>query len=227
MMTAPTPRATKRADAVRNVERILDAAIACLSERPTASMADIAKRAGLGRVTLYGHFASRAELLEAVVVRVVEQGERALGAVDLSGNPRDALSRLIESGWLLTSQAASIIAAAEDELPPGRMQELHTDPAARVEALIERGRDEGVFRTDMPTSWLVTVIHQILHGAATEISIARLDPHDASERITTTILAVLDAPSTQETNNSGGQRGSGPSTSGSDSSAVQALSEPS
>ena len=114
MMTAPTPRATKRADAVRNVERILDAAIACLTERPTASMADIAKRAGLGRVTLYGHFASRAELLEAVVVRVLEQGERALGAVDLSGNPRDALSRLIESSWLLTSQAASIIAAAEE-----------------------------------------------------------------------------------------------------------------
>ncbi|MEV4633579.1 TetR/AcrR family transcriptional regulator [Rhodococcus coprophilus] len=193
-MPTQAPRVTKRADAVRNVERILDAAIDCLTERPTASMADIAKRAGLGRVTLYGHFASRAELLEAVVTRVLEQGERALGAVDLSGNPRDALRRLIENSWVLTSQAASIIAAAEEELPPGRMQELHADPAARVEALIERGRSEGVFRTDMPTSWLVTVIHQILHGAATEISTARLDPLDASERITTTILAVLDNP---------------------------------
>ncbi|WP_407443572.1 TetR/AcrR family transcriptional regulator, partial [Rhodococcus sp. (in: high G+C Gram-positive bacteria)] len=131
-MPTQTPRVTKRADAVRNVERILEAAIACLTERPTASMADIAKRAGLGRVTLYGHFASRAELLEAVVKRVLEQGDRALSAVDLSGGPRDALRRLIESSWIQTSQAASIIAAAEEELPPGRMQELHTDPAARV-----------------------------------------------------------------------------------------------
>ncbi len=224
-MPTQTPRVTKRADAVRNVERILDAAIACLTERPTASMADIAKRAGLGRVTLYGHFASRAELLEGVVTRVLEQGAHALAAVDLSGNPRDALRRLIESSWVLTSRAASIIAAAEEELPPGRMQELHADPAARVEALIERGRSEGVFRTDMPTSWLVTVIHQILHGAATEISTARLDPADASERITTTVLAVLDNPS--ESNRSESQRGSGPSTSGNDSSAVQALSDPS
>jgi TetR/AcrR family transcriptional regulator, mexCD-oprJ operon repressor len=39
------------------------------------------------------------------------------------------------------------------------------------------------------------VIHQILHGAAAEVSTARLDPRDAAERITTTILAVLDQPS--------------------------------
>ncbi|MEE2030922.1 TetR/AcrR family transcriptional regulator [Rhodococcus chondri] len=193
-MPAPTPRTTKRADAVRNVERILDAAIICLADKPTASMADIAKQAGLGRVTLYGHFASRAELLEAVVAQVLAKNEHALAAVDLTGNPRDALVRLIDSSWMLTNQARSIIAAAEDELPPARMQELHAGPAARVEALIERGRREGVFRTDMPTSWLVTVIHQILHGAAVEVSTARLDPRDASKRITATILAVLDKP---------------------------------
>lgn len=188
------PRIAKRADAVRNVERILEAAIICLTDKPTASMTDIATQAGLGRVTLYGHFASRAELLEAVVTRVLEKNDSALSAVDLTGNPRDALIRLIDSSWMLTSQARSIIAAAEDELPPTKIQELHTEPAARVETLVERGREEGVFRTDMPTSWLVTVIHQVLHGAATEVSTARLDPRDASERITTTILAVLDNP---------------------------------
>lgn len=190
----PVPRIAKRADAVRNVVRIVDAAITCLSDRPSASMTDIAKEAGLGRVTLYGHFASRAELLEAVVTRVLEKNETALSTVDLAGNPRDALIRLIDSSWMLTNQARSIVAAAEDELSPERMNELHARPAARVESLVERGRAQGAFRTDMPTSWLVTVIHQVLHGAATEVSTGRLDPRDASELITTTILAVLDNP---------------------------------
>lgn len=190
----PVPRIAKRADAVRNVERIVDAAITCLSDRPSASMTDIAKEAGLGRVTLYGHFASRADLLEAVVARVLEKNESALSTVDLAGNPRDALIRVIDSSWMLTNQARSIVAAAEDELSPERMNELHARPAARVESLVERGRAQGVFRTDMPTSWLVTVIHQVLHGAATEVSTGRLDPGDASDLITTTILAVLDNP---------------------------------
>ena len=55
-----TTKTLRRADAQRNVQRILDAAVACLAERPNATMADIAKVAGLGRVTLYGHFSSRA-----------------------------------------------------------------------------------------------------------------------------------------------------------------------
>ena len=88
-MTTATPRqSTKRADAVRNVERILDAAIICLSQKRTATMADIAKEAGLGRVTLYGHFATRPLLIDAVVAHIIQRGEHTLAAVDLDGEGR-------------------------------------------------------------------------------------------------------------------------------------------
>jgi AcrR family transcriptional regulator len=60
-----------RADARRNIERILEAAEACLARNPNASMSDIAAEAGLGRVTIYGHFASRQVIVEAVVHRVL------------------------------------------------------------------------------------------------------------------------------------------------------------
>src|SRR4051812_39142115 len=91
----------KRADAQRNIAAILDAATQCLGRDPAASTSEIAKAAGVGRVTLYGHFPSRAELLDAVFVHAIEAGEEALGQVDLSGDPREALSRLIESSWRL------------------------------------------------------------------------------------------------------------------------------
>ncbi|MEN0068055.1 MAG: helix-turn-helix domain-containing protein [Myxococcota bacterium] len=51
----------------RNRSAILNSARVVLTERPLASMAEIAAHAGVVRRTVYGHFASRAELLQATV----------------------------------------------------------------------------------------------------------------------------------------------------------------
>ena len=85
---APTPR---RADARRNVEVILDAAERCLARDPDASMRATATEAGLGRVTIYGHFKSRQDLIEVVVRRVLAAANDALGEVDLTGDAAGAL----------------------------------------------------------------------------------------------------------------------------------------
>ena len=60
----------RRADALKNIAAILDAATAALARDPDASINDIAQAAGVGRVTLYGHFGSRAALLSAVVALI-------------------------------------------------------------------------------------------------------------------------------------------------------------
>ena len=68
-----------RADAVRNRERVLEAAKAVFSAGgPDASLEAVAKRAGVGIGTLYRHFPTREALFEAVYRREVEQlGELA------------------------------------------------------------------------------------------------------------------------------------------------------
>lgn len=189
-----TTKTLRRADAQRNVQRILDAAVACLAERPNATMADIAKVAGLGRVTLYGHFSSRAELLDAVVAHVIDLGEHTLAEVNLDGDASAALERLIRSSWSLVDQARAVVAAAEGELSPARMRQLHDGPAARVEALIVRGRNDGAVRSDLPTWWLVAMLHQILHGASAEVSAGRLSSADAPDYIAATVHALLRQP---------------------------------
>ncbi|WP_156741473.1 TetR/AcrR family transcriptional regulator [Occultella aeris] len=183
---------SRRADAVRNVESIIGAAITCLARDPRATMADIAKEAGLGRVTLYGHFASRPALVDAVVARVLERGERVLAEIDVDGDPRATLARLIRSSWRLVDQSRAVVVAAQDELSAERIRQLHEGPAARVQLLIEHGRERGDFRTDMPVSWLVAMLHQILHGAGAEVSAGRLDPAQAPELVTKTVFALLD-----------------------------------
>ena len=103
----------RRADAKRNVAAILAAAVECLARNPDTSMGEIATAAGVGRMTLYGHFGTRAELLSAVLTRVIADARDTLDAVDVSGDPRDALARLVGSSWLVVDRLRLVLAAAQ------------------------------------------------------------------------------------------------------------------
>ncbi len=72
-----------RADAARNVQRLLAAAREAFAEHGSeASLDDIARRAGVGPGTLYRHFPNRGTLLEAVYLDGVRtlcaEGDRLL-----------------------------------------------------------------------------------------------------------------------------------------------------
>jgi AcrR family transcriptional regulator len=187
-------RSVRRADARQNAEKIVQAAVTCLGRSAEASMNDIAQEAGVGRVTLYGHFPSREALVEAAMIRLLAQGDDVLTAVDLAGDPRDVLRALMESGWLLIAQGASVLQAAQAALPPGRVHELHATPEQRVHDLIRRGQTEGVFRADIAADLLAGVLHHILHGAATDVTTGRLDATHAAHFVAEMALAVCVVP---------------------------------
>ncbi|MGN9914224.1 TetR/AcrR family transcriptional regulator [Phytohabitans sp. LJ34] len=193
MPTAPAgPR--RRADAQRSIDRIVAAARTCLGRDPDATTDDIAKAAGVGRMTLYGHFPNRAELIEAALADAMRAGDQTLSAVDLGGDARDALTRLLASSWALVAESAALLEAAEGVLPAGRLRELHAVPAERVERLIRRGQHDGVFRTDLPTTWLVNAVHYLLKGAAHEQRAGRLKPGEAAHIVTTSVQSLLAGP---------------------------------
>lgn len=181
----------KRADARRNVEAILAAGERCLARDPEASMGDIAREAGLGRVTLYGHFRTRAELVEAVMARVLHAADRALGQVDLGGDAATALARLVEATWQLVVRSGSVLVAAERALPATTVRQAHGGGLEdRVRELIFRGQRSGRFRADLPAAWLVATFHAIVHAAANEIAAGRLDTDRAPRFITATVLGA-------------------------------------
>src|SRR5947207_11822889 len=101
-MTAPSaePVRRPRADAVRNRERVLEAAKAVFSQGgPGASLEAVARRAGVGIGTLYRHFPTREALYEAVYRREVEQlVELAKHLVETKIAPVEALRRWLWAG---------------------------------------------------------------------------------------------------------------------------------
>lgn len=83
MSTEQRPETSQRSDARRNRARILDAARELVaapstdspSDRPASpelSMAEVARRAGVGRATLYRNFPERRDLLEALFAEEVD-----------------------------------------------------------------------------------------------------------------------------------------------------------
>jgi TetR/AcrR family transcriptional regulator, mexCD-oprJ operon repressor len=181
-----------RADARRNIELILAAAEASLARDPDASMSDIAAEAGLGRVTIYGHFSSRQALIEAVVYRVLNAANAALNEVDLSGDPGKAFERLVDATWQLTMRSGSLIIAADKALPVTTVRQAHAGGLEeRVRDFFIVGQRSGAFRSDLSADWLVATFHAVLHAAANEIDAGRLDPENASKIITSTMLAAL------------------------------------
>jgi len=187
------PRA-QRADARRNVAAILDAATDCLARDPEVSTADIAAAAGVGRITLYGHFKNRAELVDAVMGRAIEHADAILAAIDTAGDPREELARLVAASWQIVHRFRNILLAAHRELPNERIRGIHDPVLRQVQDLIECGQRTGAFRSDMPMHWLTTTSFSLMHAAAEDVAAGRLDASDAPRLITATLLGAFTPP---------------------------------
>lgn len=187
------PDRTKRADAIRNIEAIIAAATRLLAVDPDVSINEIAKAADVGRVTLYGHFDSRATLIREVADRAIAQTNQALAQLDLDGDPRNAFGRLLEATWHLTHRFGAVVVAASQVLPPEQMHRAHEEPAARVRALLERGREAGEFRADVPIDWQISVVQAILHGASAAVHRGGISEDEAPSLVRDTVLAAVSA----------------------------------
>src|ERR671929_2171950 len=84
----------RRADAERNIQAIIEAALAALATDPDVSMAEIARRAGVVRATIYMHFPTREALLDAVMEHAVDLVAQATRQAEPErGEPKEALER--------------------------------------------------------------------------------------------------------------------------------------
>jgi serine phosphatase RsbU (regulator of sigma subunit) len=110
----------RRADAVRNRERILEAAERMLERSPSATLADIAAAAGVARSTLHRRFPNRDALLAALQERPQETGlDRPDGAL-----PPGRLGR----GRAVSLDAIQVF----DVVPPAVLPEQLVAEAQRV-----------------------------------------------------------------------------------------------
>ena len=182
--------------AERNVEAILDGAERLLQRHEQPSILAVANEAGVSRPTVYAHFGDRERLLEALVERAVRRAMTAIESADPERGPAvDALKRLIAASWKHVAHHEDIAnAAAAAELSAHAMRRSHETARSVIRQVIERGRRESAFRTDVTTGWQVTTCLAMIHAAAEEVRAGELEPNAALELLSTTITDLLAGP---------------------------------
>jgi AcrR family transcriptional regulator len=141
-----------RADALRNRERVMEAAkIVFSAGGPEASLEAVARQAGVGIGTLYRHFPTREDLFEAVYRREVEQLSELAEQLKAEASPTEALRRWLRSTvqFVATKKgmmaALAIVMNANSELAAYSYGHL----TAAIGALLKRAVDASEVRADV------------------------------------------------------------------------------
>jgi AcrR family transcriptional regulator len=159
---APRPM---RADARRNYERLLSAALAAFAEHGAddASLEEIARRAGVGIGTLYRHFPTRRALLEAVYRDQVEALRARAEELRESESPADALAAWLRALVSFSSTKHSLTTALLETL--GKDSELLSACSMVIcgaaDTLLTRAQQAGVVRTDADPLDVIRLVHAV------------------------------------------------------------------
>lgn len=156
------PRRKLRADAIRNRERVLEAAKAVFSQGgPEVSLEAVARRAGVGIGTLYRHFPTREALYEAVYRREVEQLVELARLLEVETAPVDALRQWMRANveFIATKKgmaaALALAARGSSDLAAYSLDRL----TRAVGELLQRAAAAGEIRADIdPEDLLRTLV---------------------------------------------------------------------
>ncbi len=154
--TLPTARATRK-DAVENREAILVAAAVVFRREPEASLDAVATEAGLSRRSIYGHFASRDELLAELMVRGGARISAALADVH-DDDPRTHLALIGAALWTEVQQVRVLAQLAIHGPLEQTIAEALVPVRASVRVAARGGVEAGWFRSDLPVESLARLI---------------------------------------------------------------------
>ncbi len=188
MDTSTKTRRSMRADARQNYEKLLKAATDAFTEHgPDASLDDIARRAGVGIGTLYRHFPTRQDLVEAVFCDQMDA--LVVLAEELLEHPSPAeafaiwLQAMLTQSRVCRSLAASVTIALLDE--NSAVSAVGKAKSKAAAALLERAQQAGVVRPDVTSA----DVGRLVHG----IALATEKLPDGAEQANRLLALVLDS----------------------------------
>lgn len=157
----------RRADARRNYEQLVEQArIAFAESGVDASLDEIARRAGVASGTLYRHFPTRLDLVEAVLAEqiagLVDLGRGLLTAEDEFDALSTWLRAALEHGLAYRGLAAAVMNSALDN---GLVSTWHTEMFEVGAALLTRARHSGTVAADADEADVLKMVSAIAWAA--------------------------------------------------------------
>ncbi|OLF12519.1 TetR/AcrR family transcriptional regulator [Actinophytocola xanthii] len=157
-----------RADARRNRARILEVAEAVFAEQGASAPTEVvAERAGVAIGTVFRHFPTKPELLQAVVMNV---WDRLVSDVDELVNATDdvgALFRFCTRVMALGAQNRAVFERLAETGSRVHVGDALTRLQPAVDLLLERARTAGTVRDDLRTAEVIALLAALCQEAIT------------------------------------------------------------
>jgi AcrR family transcriptional regulator len=160
------PERHLRADAQRNLARILEAAREVFAEQGIdAPISVIAERAGVGVGTIFRRFPHKDELVAALVE---QRGRQLLDAADLALATEDAGEAF--RGFIEFAVSTQITdrgfcdAIGTELFARDDLRAFFDGVQAKLGALLERAQEAGAVRTDVTAEDILFVFHGVAHA---------------------------------------------------------------
>ncbi len=182
----------KNESAVRGRTRraILAAAPSVLARNRSATLADIAEAAGVGRSTLHRYFSDREELIKEVVedsLMVINRSidEAALG----QGPPVEALRRLVAAMLDVAHRLMFLWGDPRvlEVFEKSASNENGAEPAQPVLDLIQRGQAEGVFDPEVSADWIQNVLWAVVYTGVEQVDKGQIPRHGVYAAVVRTL----------------------------------------
>jgi AcrR family transcriptional regulator len=145
------PVRSLRADARRNRERVLAAAVTVFAEQGAeASVAEIARRAGVGAGTLFRHFPTKHDLLLATLELGFDDVQAAIARAETIDDPWESVVHVLTACAEIQARDRGFLESIGPELfREPSLQRRNSERMASMATLIERAQDAGVVREDL------------------------------------------------------------------------------
>ena len=159
-----------RSDAARNRELLLAAAEEEFTKRGMdASIADVARRAGVAKGTVFRHFATKEELVAVVVGGHFASLSAVAGELRESADPTGALLEFLTVAAEQLQHQDLVFLQEVTEGDP-RVTECRNQLHAGTNALVDRAQEAGGIRSDVTGSDILLILCALVHtiGLRTE-----------------------------------------------------------
>jgi AcrR family transcriptional regulator len=179
-------------------DRIIHQAIKCLAQNSNAGLDEIAKRAEVGRATLYRYFKSRAELITAIQLSAGEQLHAVVDPILEKNHP--AREKLLKIVTRLVPLGSSLNVSAyfnhpvKDEDP--RVMESYEKHVRQSRQLCMDLKEEKAVRTDLPLVWLMSTLDALIFEAWVNVEKGEIPAKQAPWLVLNTFLGGHGTPDT-------------------------------
>jgi AcrR family transcriptional regulator len=155
-----------RADAQRNLERVLDAAAELFAERGCdVSVDEIARQAGVGNATVFRRFSTKDDLIAAVVSKQIRDLTTFLGEALERPDAGEAFRAFVWHAGELHARDRALYEGFSRCVDISNVADAKAELNALVEQLITRAQEGGALRQDISADDVSQLVGSAIRGA--------------------------------------------------------------